>query len=912
MNRVKVRQGDQRGIERMELSIQFFYNMLLTIMTVIQGWSVLVMLVLWGAWVIALGMVLTSARDYDFRAITSMLLSQFAFMLWAMQVPDLFFVMPLFVSMVIVSGLYGIPEIIGITGITSTCIYFYHLGILGNFKVGDREMVLRLLLLMISTYLIEYVMFFLISKRLEGIERQMHVIRNLKEAERSKDDFLANVSHELRTPINTICGMSEIVLRSELPDEVRFDLLQIQTAGRNLLSVVSDILDFSELQSGKFTVAEENYNITSTINDVINLSMALKDKKKIELVVDCDAGIPSGLIGDEQKIRRVIMNIVDNAIKFTEEGCVTILISYRRTSYGINLIVNVKDTGIGMKEESLEKLFTNFNQVDTKRNRQEGGIGLGLAIARAMVDAMGGFLMVHSIYGKGSSAQFTIPQKISDDTPIAKVHTPEQHRVIIYVDMEQFERQEIRDAYNDNIAHMIEQLGVQSQVCQNLQELQRRMERNLYTHVFISLVEYKQAPAYFDSLAKQMTVFVFLDRQDDSQITAPYVQKVYKPLFVLPIAMLMNGEHFVQGLDENQYHKERFVAPDAHILAVDDNLMNLRVLEGLLKPYQLKVSLAQSGMEALKMIDRMDYDLVFMDHMMPEMDGVETMHRIRRKPGNYFKKVPIIALTANAIGGMREIFLSEGFQDFVGKPIELSVLERALKRHLPQNKIITVKAGTKEVEKEESVLLGLGLDAGLFDAQKGLEYCGGHANYIEILQLHGRDGAENARKIAESFEKKDWKNYAILTHALKSSMMSIGAVRLSGLAKELEQAGKSGDEEYILQHHPMMMEEYHKVLGNLTQNQILFPESGRSRDGMQEEGLPPMDDEEYGRLAEELEEAAYSFDEGQMLEIVHRMQGYSYKGHSLSEALEPVVRKIQMSDYLSASGTVAKLRDKWK
>ena len=318
------------------------------------------------------------------------------------------------------------------------------------------------------------------------------------------------------------------------------------------------------------------------------------------------------------------------------------------------------------------------------------------------------------------------------------------------------------------------------------------------------------------------------------------------------------------------------------------------------------------------MIDRMDYDIVFMDHMMPEMDGVETMHRIRKKPGNYFKQVPIIALTANAIGGMRETFLSEGFQDFVGKPIELSVLERALKRHLPQNKIITVKDiknEAEEVGKEEPDGAGLGLDARLFDVKKGLEYCGGLSNYMEVLQLHGRDGAENAGKLAASFEKSDWKNYTILVHALKSSMMSIGAVRLSGLAKELEHAGKSGNEAYILQHHSIMMEEYHKVLEHLKQNKIIFPENDSVPNGAQDSPggeLPLLSEEEFESLAEELEEAAYSFDEGQMLKIVHRMQEHSYHGHRLSEELEPVVRKIQMSDYLSASETVTKLKDKWK
>ena len=271
--------------------------------------------------------------------------------------------------------------------------------------------------------------------------------KEIEELNRAENHFFSSMSHEIRTPINTICGMSEIVLREDLNDTVRSDVFSIQTAGRSLLSIVSDVLDFSELQSGKMSLAQENYNITSTVNDLINMAAARRSGKKIELVVDCDAGLPSGLYGDEQKIRRVIMNLVDNALKFTAEGGVSIVISCRRTDYGINLIICVKDTGLGINEECQEKLFTRFNQADARRNRQESGIGLGLAISQAMVDKMGGFIMVSSKPGRGSEFQVVIPQKVTDDTPIAAVRDPKRLHVAVYIDMEQFDRVEIRDEY---------------------------------------------------------------------------------------------------------------------------------------------------------------------------------------------------------------------------------------------------------------------------------------------------------------------------------------------------------------------------------------------------------------------------------------------------------------------------------
>ena len=485
---------------------------------------------------------------------------------------------------------------------------------------------------------------------------------------------MANMSHEIRTPINTVCGMSEMILREEISDTVRKDVFDIQTAGRNILSVVSDILDFSELESGNMELIEEPYNITSTINDIMNMTIAKKNKKNIEIIVDCDANIPSGLVGDEQKIRRAIMNIVDNAIKFTNEGGVVITVYARKEEYGTNLCVNVKDTGIGMNEETIEKLFTSFNQVDTKRNRQEGGIGLGLAISKAIVTKMGGFITVKSTLEKGSEVQLVIPQKVLEEKPIVSLNDADKIHVAAYIDTEKYDFATVREGYRNSIQHMVEQLGVSFRWCKNLSELKRRVEKENFSHVFISWEEYCEDQQYFEELSYRQKVILVHDREHQ-EYTPGQMLYIYKPFYVLSVAsLLFNGESIIQSMDGSHYQNRRFIAPRASVLVVDDNVMNLRVVEGLLRPYKIKVFVAGSGKEALQKIESMEFDFVFMDHMMPEMDGVETLHRIRQKPGQYFKNVPIVALTANAIGGAREMFLSEGFADFVSKPIEISVL----------------------------------------------------------------------------------------------------------------------------------------------------------------------------------------------------------------------------------------------
>lgn len=924
--------------ERHVMLFYCFYCVLLTIVTIHGRWPVWLAVVMDMSWIIGLVMQLAGFRDYQFRAYFTAVLMQSNLVMWSVCAASLTTTMPVLAALTVAIGLYGIPEMIYISAACATFLNCYHILIAHTVDLGAGNMAAQTIMEVVSVYLIAYVIYSLNKKQLLDSRKQLDVIESLKDAERSKDDFLANISHEIRTPINTICGMSEIVLREDLNDTVRSDVFSIQTAGRSLLSIVSDVLDFSELQSGKMSLAQENYNITSTVNDLINMAAARRSGKKIELVVDCDAGLPSGLYGDEQKIRRVIMNLVDNALKFTAEGGVSIVISCRRTDYGINLIICVKDTGLGINEECQEKLFTRFNQADARRNRQESGIGLGLAISQAMVDKMGGFIMVSSKPGRGSEFQVVIPQKVTDDTPIAAVRDPKRLHVAVYIDMEQFDRVEIRDEYGRIIRHMINQLNVKSHFCQNLAELKQRAEREIYTHIFISIAEYEEGREFFDQMSEVSRVIVIIDREDEARILNTRILRLYKPLFVLPIVMLLNEDRIIPNDRGNESPRGGFIAPDTNVLAVDDSRMNLRVLEGLLEPYKIKMSAAASGAEALEKIETMKYDFIFMDHMMPEMDGIETMRRIRQKQGNYFKNIPIIALTANAIGGMREVFLAEGFQDFMAKPIELSVLERVLKRNLPQEKIRCIQKsspghgtaqsgtehdGTEPVTKRTEQHTDLPKD--YFNEQMGIHYCGGVENYIEVLQLTSRGGQENKEAIQRCYDMQDWKNYTIYVHALKSSMLNIGAEHLSAMAKELEYAGKRNDTAYIYSRHDSMMDEYARMLRIMRESRTIYPEPegeielklnimqvGQPKEGHEEghkhkeKELDSMQLEQY---ISEFEEAAFALDEEAMAKLAGDLMRHSWRGQPLKETMDIVMRKISMSDYISASEVILRLKD---
>ncbi len=921
MDKVTYNANNQRKIERFLLIIYTMYSvgMMLFFANHEKAGLInfLLLFLVMTDWLIHLAGVNT----YSFRVKISSVLMQISVVIYAVNTESLAQVYAVFATFIILLGLYGIQEIIFITTVSFILILGYHTFSLFAFASESANDVMSILLQSGNVILLEYIMYIWTKRNNDGSNRLVAAVEELEMAEESKNDFLANVSHEIRTPINTICGMSELVLREELPENVTEKIKDIERSGHDLMMVVSDILDFSELQSGKIELEEEAYNIASTINDVINVAMSRKKDKKIELIVDCDANIPSGLLGDEKKLRRVIMSLVDNAIKFTEEGCVSIGIGYRKETYGINLAVTVKDTGIGMDEQSLEKIFVSFNQADAKRNRHEGGVGLGLAISHALVQKMGGAITVKSKPGKGSIIKFVVPQKVLDETPIASIQNKENINVATYIDMEQFDMMAIRDEYTDNIIHMVEQLKAKCQICRNLQELQRREEKEKFSHVFISVVEYKEGKEYFDELANETNVIVVLDDYDEKYVTNPQLLKVYKPFYILTILSVINNLES-NGKDRRRKMGEKFMIKNARVLVVDDNHTNIRVIEGLLNWYGIEVTTAESGKEALEKIMTADYDFVFMDHMMPEMDGVETLHQIRTKVGTYFQNVPIVVLTANAVAGTRETLLSEGFDDFLEKPVERSVLERVLKRNLPAEKIVYVKEqestthaenlekDSKENEDVEKALMDLG-----FDVVKGILYCNGKEQYIRVLTEYCKDYKKSGLKVDRLYEQQDWNSYVIEVHGIKSAMYSIGALKTSELAKQLELAGREGNWEFIEKNHGPFVEKYEDVLEKLCRLLLSDKEMQTEQEKESEAVaditvMPDLADDEFKKKLEEMENAVYALDGQRLAEVIETLQEYQYHGTSLRGRLADAYRKVEMCDYTAAVELVSRIRKK--
>ena len=748
-------------------------------------------------------------------------------------------------------------------------------------------------------------------------QKQVALLELAQQASNSKSDFLANMSHEIRTPLNAVVGMCELILReNDVSDTVRDYCFNIQNSSRSLLSIINDILDFSKIESGRMEIINEEFNIASTINDVINMALTRKGDKPIEIIVRCDPNIPVGLVGDELRIRQIMINLVTNAIKFTNRGSVTIQISQTKHDYGINLSFSVIDTGIGISPENLEKLFSSFQQVNTKKNREVEGTGLGLAISKKLVTSMGGFINVSSTYGTGSKFSFVIPMKVADSSSFISVKDASNIHAAYYIDMTKYGMPVVAKEYTSLIEGMSEGMGVDMQLFDSFRSFRDEADADRFTHVFTERDEYVANRAYFEKMAENTVVVVVQDRIN--AIDVPSSMKcIFKPFYALTAASVFNNENQFVNINERRNSSIRFVAPKARVLVVDDNVINLKVAVGLMRPYHMQVMTVDSGRAAISMLRSKDIDIVFMDHMMPEMDGVEATQAIRNMEGSYYKNLPIIALTANAVNGVRDMYIEAGLNDFIAKPIELSALDRVLKTWLPRELIKAPSRGDRLPHGERrKASLSENKPAAdvLFDPKAGAFYTGGDEEaYNEILEVYVRKAGEKIGCIKKLFEEKSWKNYVIEVHALKSTSLTIGSKQLSELAKELEFAGKAENYSLIEEKNDALLEMYEKVAELGRQHLKLddkAEEAAAAAEQVSDEPLTEISAEKALEYIEAIRQACDSFDGDAVSAICAETAGFSVGGKALRPLFEEIGADANDFEYDSAAEKAAALKDK--
>ena len=611
----------------------------------------------------------------------------------------------------------------------------------GQLASQTRSMVLGYAVILLFSLLFAGVLSFLIVK--PYVKAQGELLEEKVRAEsasNAKSDFLANMSHEIRTPINAVLGMNEMIIREdnraldvaesdpmlvqEALENINVYAGDVKKAGHNLLAIVNDILDFSKIEAGRMELAEAPYQLSSLINDINNMIMFKAQDKGLVFNVEADPSLPDELSGDEVRVRQILTNLLNNAVKYTEKGSVILKLRGKKQDENtLILTIVVWDTGIGIKPEDKEQLFNKFERLEMDRNSTVEGTGLGLAITHNLIELMGGNIEVESEYGKGSIFTVNIPQKIVSGSTLG--------------------------------------------------DLQTRLKDN--------------APG-------------------------------------------------------NRPYKESFRAPDATILIVDDTRINLTVAVNLLKNTKMKIDTATSGEEAVNMASKTRYDVIFMDQRMPGMNGTEAFHKIRETENGASKDVPVICLTADAVIGAKERYLSEGFSDYLTKPIDNFALENMLMKYLPEEKvelvneeITEVSEDERSVEEEFTVLRSVGIEP-----RAGLKYCQNDVFFYKALLAEYAYGElEKAHNLQKSYEAENWHDYSIYVHSLKSSSKMIGASALSVRAAKLEAAANISDTGTIHTEHDNMMEEY-EVLTAVIRSLIPKSASDPENDDIKE--FSPSDD----------------------------------------------------------------------
>ena len=813
-------QENQRVTHLIILLCYTIFAIVLTGESILLGWDMeAVMLLLAGlvaSWVLHVSGKLTeTVRQWVYVILT--MLAFFFYGIHDTSIYDLAPVMIVVIIMYISTEMYSIINLCMAAYFFTICYDFVFIA--GRSMEFTSLMVTRTLLHLMLVYMAGRLSKIIIRRRKQERKKTNDIVAALEETNRRTEDFLTNVSHELRTPINVVTGLTAVMLKTEEEKEKRKDIVSVQMAGHRLFSQIEDILDYTEIDTGRIKVTEDTYMISSIVNDVITGNCMQERENTPELIFDMDAGIPALLVGDRRKIKKIIKHLVDNAMKFTKKGGVYVRLHALPKEYGINLCIRVSDTGIGIDEDNLTKIKERFYQSNGGRNRRAGGLGLGIPIVCGMTTAMEGFLQIESVEGGGTTVSVSIPQKVADASPCMSVTNRNSLCLGCYLRPEKYAVPEVRSYYNETITHMVCGLDLVLHRVFNLEELEKLVSMYQLTHLFIGKEEYEENREYFERADKNTEIVVIAD---DSLIVpeGSRIKHIRKPFWCLPVINMLNAGP-AQGMD--RYEKECMVCPGVRALVVDDEPMNLMVAEGILRDYQMQVKTVESGMKALELCDREKFDLIFLDHMMPEMDGVETLKRLRKMYTEERETLTVIAFTANAVSSAREMFLREGFDEFVSKPIEELELERVLKKVLPKSSIMfvdkdwhagkhadTASEGSMEIKTEKDMLRRL--EKFGINTRAGLQYCRGDKEfYRELLAKFAQDAPQKEQAIEKFWKKEDLKNYRIMVHALKSSAKMIGADSLSESARKAEEAAKNQDMAYISAHHEELLATYRET-----------------------------------------------------------------------------------------------------
>lgn len=694
-----------------------------------------------------------------------------------------------------------------------------------------------------------------------------------------KSGFLANMSHEIRTPMNAVIGMAEMSLRENLSTVAREYITQIKTSGTALLAIINDILDFSKIESGKMDIIPVEYESMSIINDSVNVLNPRLANKDVEFIIDIDPTIPHMLLGDNIRIKQVLINIASNAVKFTNEGFVKISLSYERTAKDrIRLIYDVEDSGTGIRTEDMNKLFSSFEQADSKRNRNAEGTGLGLAISRQLVRLMGGEVTAESEFGKGSKFSFFMGADVTDSSTSITIKNVDAIKSYGYFSNKYIAKQYEKDC---------EAIGVRHELLTDVESLLALKDES-ESFVFVEKSMYTDSLKDFMLKNENVTFVLLADYNDNSAEYADNIYTIKKPLYVLNQAQVYNREKEVFD-NENSDSTYDYIAPNARILIVDDNPINLTVAEGLLDPLGMQIDTAISGQEAINKINAQaeGYHIVFLDHMMPGMDGIETAKAIRAERPD-LEDMPIVALTANSSASAKEQFVAAGMNDYVAKPIEVRHILQKIKHLLPADIVEKGKTLPKKPVEETTENLSSKLEIGDLDTDAALKLLGNENLFWKVLEDYYSVIDKKTELIKRYESLEDWPAYTIEVHALKSASRQIGANELADLAMEMEKAGNEKNGQLIHSATDSLLVKYQSY------KPLFAPYFVKEE--VDESSKETISSELLSGLLDQMQEAFDNLDMDAMEEVYGQLDSYAYdeNGKELLSTLKEAVDGLDM------------------